>query len=135
MSNLHTADHPSISTYVDLLTTMDRVTDELTDAIRALDLPEVGRLLSCRETLCREVTAAHQQLQQADPELGCLTAQIRTMEQTLLAKQSACETAVSQQLQQSRRDLAELHTKKSLRCAYGTPRGTNAPSHFLDNRF
>lgn len=125
-------DQATVASYNDLLARIGQTTDELSGAVREMRLPDIDHLLSVRQNLCTELISVHRRLQEADPELHCLTPQTRSQEQSLLAKQSACEVAMSTQLQESRRRLAELRQKKGLKRVYGPAQP--AQSRFLDNR-
>ncbi len=125
-------DQSTLSSYNDLLSRMGQITDDLSAAVNEMRLQDIDHLLSERQILCADLIAVNQRLRQADPELRSLPAQTRSHEQLLLAKQAACESAISAQLQESRMKLAELRRKKGLRNVYGA--GSQSQSRFLDNK-
>lgn len=113
--------------YDGMLAEMIDLTDRMSLATTRLDEDEIDRLLAEREVLCTRIVSCREGLSSIDTNT-------ERMEQTLLAKQAACESAVSQLLQQARTNLAELHAKKGLRYAYGAAGSANTLSHFLDNK-
>lgn len=120
----------TLASYNALLIDMERITDELSSAARMLSIPDVQRLLNDREVLCQKAVTCRSQLRDAQYDLPAETLRL---EQLVLAKQSACESVVSESLGRCRTELMDLRKKKIARHTYGPARQTDQ-SRFLDNR-
>jgi len=133
-----------------LLRQMGKLTDQLSDAIRDARMDSINTLLQAREALCKRIAASSSALRRSLAELDVANSPLpgkavrddlrralddtQRLQDAVLKKQAASESALDVRLHECKMDLVALGQRNGLRSAYQTDQEPTNQARFLDNR-
>lgn len=131
----------AVSAYKEVLSRIEQATERLLLAIKDWDSHEVDRLIESRRALCAEIGPRMTELFNAlgqnglsDSQHADIIVELETRHAILSGKQAACESLLTQSMQECRQEMLSLNQRKHLPNAY-LRRPIVQQSRFLDNRF